>query len=95
MLLAPLALSSNDALLASQDAKEADAAYSIRGGAGGKGGDGAERVPLIAVTAKIGEGSSLDADVKLASFACNLMVEPIKVGVWYIHTVGEGATVVQ
>lgn len=42
--------------------------------------EGVERGPLIAVTAKRdGENGDLDADVNLASFACNLMVEPIQV----------------
>lgn len=44
------------------------------------GGDGVEKGPLIAVTASMdGESGDLDANVKLATFACNLMVEPIKV----------------
>lgn len=43
------------------------------------GEDSAERGPLIAVTAKMdGDSGNMDAEVKLASFACNLMVEPIK-----------------
>ena len=42
----------------------------------GGGGGG----PLIAVKATMdGDGGGLDVDVNLASFACNLMVEPIKV----------------
>lgn len=47
----------------------------------GEEGEGeVDRGPLIAVTAKMdGEGGDLDATVNLASFACNLMVEPIKV----------------
>ncbi|CAM9617791.1 unnamed protein product, partial [Ectocarpus fasciculatus] len=45
----------------------------------GEGGEDVERGPLIAVTAKMdGDHGNMDAEVKLASFACNLMVEPIK-----------------
>lgn len=53
---------------------------SSSGGIGvGKGGDGVERAPLIAVTAKQdGDGGALDAEVKLASFAFNVMIDAIK-----------------
>lgn len=52
-----------------------------RAGAGEEKGGRVERGPLITVTAKVdGESGDLDANVNLASFACNLMVEPIKVG---------------
>ena len=49
-------------------------------GVGEEGGGGIEKGPLITVTASMkGESGDLDANVKLASFACNLMVDPIKV----------------
>eukprot|EP00752_Nemacystus_decipiens_P006311 g5691.t1 len=57
---------------------EAVASASSRGVDEEKGG-GDDRDPLIKVTASVnGESGDLDANVKLASFACNLMVEPIK-----------------
>lgn len=63
MILAPLVPSASQETVATASQRE-----------------GVERGPLIAVTAKRdGENGDLDADVNLASFACNLMVEPIQV----------------
>lgn len=57
------------------------------GGWGG-GGGGVDKAPLVTVTAKKdGEDGALDADVKLASFACNFMVDPIKECLVVLHQV--------
>lgn len=90
MILAPLrpSVPAEAEASASPDEKEGGTANQEDGssgpgfaGVGEDGGDGVERGPLIAVTANIdGESGDLDTNVKLASFACNLMVEPIKVG---------------
>lgn len=89
MILAPLRRSvpARVAVSASEDAKEGGAATGAQGGAGPdragvdeEGGGGVDKGPLITVSASMdGESGDLDANVKLASFACNLMVEPIKV----------------
>lgn len=86
MILAPLEKIPQANSLRDRD--DDDKIISERVGAGSSGagyGDGEERAPLIAVTAKMAGKSSLEAEVKLASFACNLMVEPIKVCVSYFR----------
>lgn len=95
MILAPLrpSVAAESAGIAPRDEKGggssgSDAIERAYGGSGlgpadvvNQRGSGVERDPLIIATAKMdGENGDLDADVKLASFACNLMVEPIKVG---------------
>ncbi|CAM9455743.1 unnamed protein product [Ectocarpus sp. 4 AP-2014] len=58
------------------------------GGGGGGGGGGVDQAPLVTVTAKKdGEDGALDAGVKLASFACNFMVDPIKECLVVLHQV--------
>lgn len=70
-ILAPLLPSSQEALLGAADSEDGDEPEE------GVGKD-EEVSPVITVTASK-KGSNLEADLVLASFACNLMVEPIKV----------------
>ncbi|CAM9838681.1 unnamed protein product, partial [Ectocarpus fasciculatus] len=58
-------------------------------GVGGWGGGVVvDNAPLVTVTAKRdGEDGALDAGVKLASFACNFMVDPIKECLVVLHQV--------
>ncbi len=59
-------------------------------GGGGDTGDGSTG-PLISVKAKMdGDNGGMDVDVNLASFACNLMVEPIKVGTAFVELLPSG-----
>eukprot|EP00903_Cladosiphon_okamuranus_P017946 g16513.t1 len=88
MILAPLRPSVPAEVVASaaQDEKKDGTATREHGGSGlgqagvgQEGGVGVERGHLIEVSASMdGESGDLDANVKLASFAYNLMVEPIK-----------------
>ena len=69
MILAPLAPSAKKSLEEGKKENKVDGEEEAE-----------EHPPLISVTAKMDNAtSSLDVDAKLASFACNLMVEPIKV----------------
>lgn len=72
-ILAPILPSSQEAQVGTRDGESEEE--------GGQGGEEEEKevAPIMSVTAWK-KGSQFDADVKLASFACNLMVEPIKVG---------------
>lgn len=70
VLLAPAAASLKNAAVAA-----APASASAPAG----GGDAVEGSPLVTITATTsGDGGALDADVKLASFACNVMVDAIR-----------------
>lgn len=58
-------------------------------GVGGWGGGVVlDKAPLVTVTAKkVGKDGALEAGVKLASFACNFMVDPIKECLVVLHQV--------
>ena len=71
VLLAPLATSLKDGAAAAP----AGASSSVGGVDGAPAGGG----PLVTITsATSGDGGALDAEVRLASFACNVMVDAIR-----------------
>lgn len=77
VLLAPLASTPKDT--AATAAALQGGSTSLGGINFGKGGDGVERGPLMSVTAKKdGDEGALDAEIKLTSFAFNVMIDAIK-----------------
>lgn len=82
MILAPLVGSSDKGSSAMPEQGQGEWARGSSSASDDGGGDeegGVKKDPLISVTAEMdGKTNDLDAKVHLASFACNLMVEPIK-----------------
>lgn len=83
MILTPLVRSSDkESSETAEQGKEEETGEGSGAGDGEEGGEEGgvkKKGPLMTVIAKMdGEKGDLDADVHLASFACNLMVGPIK-----------------
>lgn len=77
VLLAPLASTLKDT--AAPAAARQGGSKSLDGIDFGKSGDSVDGGPLMSVTAKTdGDGGALDAEIKLKSFAFNVMIDAIK-----------------
>ena len=88
MILSPLGPRATSKETVGGSGRSSDASFTNRAGGspgsrgagvGGEGGDRVKRRPLIAVKAEAEENGNLNVEVNLASFACNLMSEPIEV----------------